>query len=215
MCTFLTLQRCVALLCQTQLEGVSREEKEALRAEVWALTSSSLPLIVRRMDDGTMLPGRCTALEYAFFKKSLMLKSSALREPPLSARQLHLVGLCFGYASGLAAANALLDFVRTRHEADAEAFVLRVLDCMLLASRSLSGVSFFEEQFFACNVQRHVASTHHLVNVAFIASLRIKWTAAATVRMRRERGLLDTTEAIVQMVEKRQQTGARTLRGMA
>ena len=133
-CTFLTLQGCVALLCQTQLEGVSREEKEALRAEVWALTSSSLPLIVRRMDDGTMLPGRCTALEYAFFKKSLMLKSSALREPPLSARQLHLVGLCFGYASGLAAANALLDFVRTRHEADAEAFVLRVLDCMLLAS---------------------------------------------------------------------------------
>ena len=44
------------------------QEWTALRAEAWALLSSSLPFIVRRMDDNTVLPGRGTAVELAFFK---------------------------------------------------------------------------------------------------------------------------------------------------
>ena len=52
------------LLLQSTLEGVTPEERTALRTEGRALVS--LPLIVRRMDDNTMLPGRGTAVELAF-----------------------------------------------------------------------------------------------------------------------------------------------------
>ena len=41
-----------------------------MRTEAWALLSSSLPLIiVRRIDDNTMLPGRGTAVELAFSRR--------------------------------------------------------------------------------------------------------------------------------------------------
>ena len=47
--TFLTLQRASSLRCQLHLEGVTPDERAALDAEAWALASSCLPLIVRRM----------------------------------------------------------------------------------------------------------------------------------------------------------------------
>ena len=64
-CTFLTLQCAASLVNQSLLEGVARDEKIALQG---TLTSSALPLIVRRMDANTMLPGRGTAAELAFYK---------------------------------------------------------------------------------------------------------------------------------------------------
>ena len=67
-CTYLMLKRSHQLYCQARLEGVPQEERTTLLTEAWAILSSSLPLIVRRMDDNTMLPGRGTAVELTFFK---------------------------------------------------------------------------------------------------------------------------------------------------
>ena len=87
-CTFLRLKRVVVVLCQSRLEGVTSAETAALRAEAWALVSSALPLIVRRMDANTMLPGRGTALELAFFKRFLTMQR--IKWATLSTRDLPL-----------------------------------------------------------------------------------------------------------------------------
>ena len=123
-CTYLTLQRAMSLRCQAQLDGVTKQEKAALCAEAWALVSSCLPLIARRMDANTMLPGRGTAVELAFFKRFLATKHSAYDVPPLSTRALQLVGLSLGYATAVLAADLLIGLLFLRRDSEAEAFVL-------------------------------------------------------------------------------------------
>ena len=76
-CTFLTLRRASSLCCQSNLEGVTPQEQAALDAEAWAIASSCLPLLVRRMDNNTMLRGRGTAVELAFFKRFTATKHAA------------------------------------------------------------------------------------------------------------------------------------------
>ena len=122
MCTYLTLQRAVSLRCQSQLEGVTQEEKAALCAEAWALASSCLPLIVRRMDDNTMLPGRGTAVELAFFKRYKATKHATFNWPPPSTRDMQLAGLSLGYATAVLAANVLLSLLFFRHDSEVHAF---------------------------------------------------------------------------------------------
>ena len=84
-CTFLTLQRAASLRGQSQLEGVTPDEKAALRDQAWALAPSCLPLIVCRMDANTMLPGRGTAVELAFFKRFKATSYAISNIPPLSS----------------------------------------------------------------------------------------------------------------------------------
>ena len=110
--------------------------------------SSVVPLILRRMDANTMLPGRGTELELAFYKLFMMMKHAAMRAPPPSTRELQLVGLCFGYSSAVCCADLLLNFAKVRHDASGQAFVLRVIDCMLLAARSMHDVTLFDEDIF-------------------------------------------------------------------
>ena len=107
-CTYLKLQRAASLRLQSQLEGVAEVEKMALCGEAWALASSCLPLIVWRMDGNTMLPGRGTAVELAFFKRYMATMHTAFSLHPLSSPRLQLVGLSLGYATALRAAHRLL-----------------------------------------------------------------------------------------------------------
>ena len=107
-CTYLTLERATTLYLQSQLKGVTDDEKEALWAEAWALASGCLPLIVRRMDANTILPGRGTAVELAFFKRYMATMHTAFSLHPLSSHRLQLVGLSLGYATALRAAHRLL-----------------------------------------------------------------------------------------------------------
>ena len=68
-CTKITIMRSYQLMLQSQLEVVTADEREAISDGVWALVSSSLPLLLRRLDDNTMLPGWGTAVELAFYKR--------------------------------------------------------------------------------------------------------------------------------------------------
>ena len=193
-CTYLILSRASSMGCQVRLEGVTPDEQAALCAEAWALASSCVPLIVRRMDDNTMLPGRGTAVELAFFKRFTTTKHATFDSPPLSTRDLQLVGLCLGYSTAVFAAELLLVMLCVRHNNEAAAFVLRVIDSMLPAARSLAECALGEESTFASTVQQVLSGAFPALNAAFIASLRTKWTAAAMVQMRRKRGLLDVSE---------------------
>ena len=113
--TFLTLQRASSLRCQLFLEGVTPDEILALNAEAWALASSCLPLIIRRMDANTMLPGRGTAVELAFFKWFEETKIATYDAPPMPIRSLQLLGLSLGYATAVLAADVLIGIVLPFH----------------------------------------------------------------------------------------------------
>ena len=199
--TYLTLRRASSLLSQSCLEGVTPAERAALRDEAWALVSSCLPLIVRRMDANTMLPGRGTAVETAFFKRYETTKHAVSDLPPLSTRSLQLAGLSLGYATAVDAADLLFWLLTKRHDVEAQAFVLRVVDCMFPAARSLPEITLPAEFFFVSKVQYVLSGAFPTYDATFIASLRTKWTAAAMVQMRRERNLLDVSERIGKSME--------------
>ena len=200
MCTYLILRRASSLCQQSRLEVVSEDEKAALDDEAWALVSGCLPLLVRRMDDNTMLPGRGTAVELAFFKRFTVTRQTAFGHLLQSSRQLQLVGLSLGYATALLAAGGLLALLCWRRDVEAQSFVLRVVDCMLTAGRSLTGFTLGEEINFADTI-RSAFSGAFPYDAAFVASLRSKWTSAAMVQTRRERGLLDASARVNQTVK--------------
>ena len=147
-CTHLTLWRASSLVSQSCLEGVTPAERAALHNEACALVSSCLPLIVRRMDANTMLPGRGTVVETSFFKRFETTRRATFDLSPLSTRSLQLTGLSLGYASAVDAADLLLWLLPSRNNVEAQAFVLRVVDYMLPAARSLPEITLPAEMFF-------------------------------------------------------------------
>ena len=201
-CAYLTAQRASSLLVQAQLEGVTPNKTVALRAEAWALELSGLPLLFCRMDANTMLPGRGTAVELAFFKRFKATERAEFDDPPLPARSLQLVGLSLGYATAVLAAHLLLKLLSERPNIEAQAFVQRVVDCMLPAARSLADTTLGEEFIFAAIMHNTLSGVWPLYDAAFVASLRSKWTAAAMVQMRRERNLLDASEKVKKVIER-------------
>ena len=159
-CTYLTLQRSNQLCMQSHLEGVLKEERTALRDEAWTLVSSCLPLVVRRMDANTMLPGRGTAAELAFGKRFEATKNATFDAPTMPACGLQLAGLSLGYATAVYAANLLFSFLVYRHDVEAQAFVVRVVDCMLLAARSLPALTHGQETDFASTMQKVISGAY-------------------------------------------------------
>ena len=195
-CTYLTLERASSLHEQSKLEGVTAAERTALLDEAWALLSSSLPLLVRRMDDNTMLPGRGTAVELTFYKWYRQVKRVVNGVTPHPARTLRLSGLSLGYATTAFAACLMLNCasqspgLSANELQNAQAFVLRAVDSMQPAARSL-GDSTLPEEFALAFRLRRTLNGGPLLDPAFITSLRTKWTAAEMVQMRRARRLLD------------------------
>ena len=206
-CTYLTLHRSDSLLRQAHLEGVTSDERTALLAESWALVSSSLPLIVRRMDDNAMLPGRGTAVELAFCKRFRQLTRVVFGWPPHTARELQLEGLTLGYSTAARAARRVLSCIAQTHGLnavevlEAQAFLLRVVDSMQSAALSLADSRLQEEAALSFTLQQAVTLKNAGLDPAFITSLRAKWSSAAMVQMRRARGLLDTTQESKEVIK--------------
>ena len=124
-----TLEQSVSLCNQAHAEA-SRSEQAALRTQAWALASSVLPLLSTRMDDNTLLPGRCTKEEVEFNKRFELAKHKVCNFPPWSARGLQLTGLSVGYVLALYGAHRVLCqlFYGPRPPPAALAFVLRAVD---------------------------------------------------------------------------------------
>ena len=193
-CTFLTLFCAHMLTTEARRVGVARAQMEA---EAWSLITGALPLISKRMDDNTMLPGRGMAVELGFCKKFAATKHAVVELPQLSAANLQLQGLSSGYATACSAACLLLECIVTVPELKAdprlaqayEAFILRVVDNMQPAARSLHNCyTLAEELSLARRVDEVLARSGSFHATSFLASLRSKW--AAMEKMRRVRLLL-------------------------
>ena len=190
---FLALQSSNSLLLQSALPGVTCVENASLLVDAWALASTTLPLIKRRMEDNTMLPGRGTAVETAFFK-TFTTTSCVVFSEQMSSRHLLLAGLSLGYATAVAAVSQALESLRRAYIGlsnveDLKAFVLCVVDCMLPVSRTLKDFVFVEEHAFAYQMNQLERGLHAAMDPAFLAALHHKWTTSEMVAMRRARGL--------------------------
>ena len=146
------------------------------------------------MDDNTVLPGRGTAVETAFFKQYLTTADFVEAKPTPSARYLQLHGLSLGYATAVDAAAQALGLLRRAStlRPDAQvlhAFVLRVMACMLPASRSLTEILLGDELGFAFRMHQIELRAPPAMDPTYLAVLRSKWTTSAMIAMRRARGL--------------------------
>ena len=79
---------------------------------------------------------------------------------------------------------------------EAQAFVLRVVDSMQQAARSLGDYTLPEEASLASIFKDVFTGNWPELDPAFVASLRAKWTAAEMTELRRARGLLITSDMI-------------------
>ena len=132
-----TLEQAASTYGQARAEA-SCIDKAALRAEAWALASSVLPLLSTRMDNNTLLPGRCTTEEVEFFKCFTLAKHAA-SDPPLPARDLQLIGFGVGYAMAMnISVLVLCQIVRDQGPPPAAlALVLRAVDMVRSARTRL------------------------------------------------------------------------------
>ena len=106
-----------------------------------------------------------------------------------------------GYATAVTFAALVLDCIASMPwlNADevqkAQAVVLRVVDSMQPAARSLGVYTLPEEEHFAAYLREVVRrGAYPAMDPAFITSLRTRWTDASMKRMFRARNLLDTKE---------------------
>ena len=65
----LSLCQAAELLVQAAVHGVPADEATALRSGAWVIVSGALPLLLRRMEDDTLLPGRCTKEEAEYCRR--------------------------------------------------------------------------------------------------------------------------------------------------
>ena len=182
----LKLQQASQLQLQLRLDGVP-EDKALANSEAWALSFSALPLILRRMEENTP---RCTTDEVQYFRRLVVSHA-----PAPSARNHVLVGFVVGYATALDAARLMLQRFAVRHiplsaaeRCSAEAFVLRAVDLILPASRSLCGMNPGEEMRLINTINLTLKASQ-LQSDAFVAILRAKWMAPAMVAVRDKRGI--------------------------
>ena len=158
---FAKLKQAVSLRAQAALRGVDAEDASARRADAQALTLGVLPLLSRRLDSQTLLPGRCTAEEracYVVYMEEVLHHANMV----IYTTQMRLFGLGVGYAAACHAATNLLRCceeatLSPSDEKTAHAFILRLLYCMLPASASLGTVTLGEEIRLAsrlCNLFR-------------------------------------------------------------
>ena len=186
------------------------------------MASSILPHLSTRMDDNTLLPGRCSKEEVELYKRFTLGRRDIDNVPPLSARDLQLVGFCIGCAVALLAARQVLfqlfsdprpsptelafvfravDTVRlSRHAACASSLMMLSIQ-MLPASRCLRAMNLGEERVVA-----HTRLSFGIRRFAewcvrtlgrpvdpFINALRERWMAPALVAMRVERHLYNAS----------------------
>ena len=114
---------------------------------------------------------------------------------------MQLMGLSLGYATAEKGAVLLFGSLSECRDVKAQAFVLRVVDIMLPAARSVADITLGEEVNFAGTIQHVISGAFPTFDAAFIASLREKWSTAAMMQMRRERRLLDASEKVEELIE--------------
>ena len=176
-------------------------EREALWRRAWAILVPVHTLLLRRLTDGTLLPGTSKEEETTYHARSQAFAYKAQDKPVPSEAALRGLGVVLGYKSLLdAVSNTLLLLVELQGSAlpreSAHSFVLTALDT-IPRTATLQGKLGSEVALVAIIEQR---MTPQYFEPSFCAAMLCKWRSSAVANVLRARGSLQTGVAANQEI---------------
>ena len=166
-------------------------EQEALYRQSWALLVSAIPILLRRLDANTLLPGTVQEEELDYEAHVQAVVRKAKNEPVLSTTQSAM-----GYDLLICAAFMSLNHLMHPHplwpaaeRRSVELFVLRALDVIPRTAGMRAGLAPRETDIVALIEQR---MNPRFFEPAFCVSVIRKWRSEALTSVLRSRGVLQT-----------------------
>ena len=172
----------------------SGAERAALFRRSWAVLVSVVPLLLRRMEANTLLPGTIKEEELDYYAHAQAAAGMALDEPVLSPAALRAAVTTIGYNTLLDALYRSLDLLRdpnclAAHKKMVESFVLQGLEVIPLTASTSTDLIAGEESLVTI-VEEDVNPRNY--GSAFCASVLRKWRSNAVRSVLQARGVLQT-----------------------
>ena len=180
----------ILLLMQTS--DMRSHERDALLADAWALTSSMLPFLNRRIEQNALLPGQCSKAESSYYLHCVAL-SFHFADAPLPGDKLETLKLSVGFVCALNVAHLALvsmsGAARPEETQAAHAFIMRVM-VLWPSFAEKSHLVLMDERLLACTIERATARKLNVIS----PSLQARWNSPAMVKLRKQRDLFDTSD---------------------
>ena len=171
----------------------SGAEREAFARQSWALLLSTIPILVRRLESNTQLPGtiRERELDYAVHQQAAIFKAKS--DPVLPPTVLRACASVLVYDTLLDAIYRGLDLCpfpwwMAAQKRSVELFVLQGLDVIPRTAGAAFTIAGEEE--FAAMMERYMNLRNYYS--AFCAFVFRKWRSEAVTSVLRARGVLHT-----------------------
>ena len=193
----------------------SGAEQEVFCRQSWNVLLSLTPLLLRRIEANTLLPGtmREEELDYTVYWHGAAMK--AQNQPVLSPSGLRAVASAVGYDTLLLAVYRSLDLLplplwTTAQTRMVESFVLQGLDVIPFTAGIPANWVPTEEDLVAC-IERRLNPQNH--DPAFCAAVLHKWRSNAVSSVLQSRGVLQT--GITNFEQSQAEFAARKLADIA
>ena len=174
--------------------AASGAENEVLRRQSWAVLLSILPLLLRRLEANTLMPGtvREEELDYGTHVKAAGYK--ARHRPVPSLAVLRAGTSTIGYSTLLLAMYRSLDSLilpmgSPVQERMVESFVLQGLE-VIPRTAGVQGNPIIGEDAVVMAIEQHMSPVNY--DPAFCAAVLRKWRSDAVSSVLRARGVLQT-----------------------
>ena len=160
---------------------------------------SVLPLLLRRVESNTVLPGTMKEEELDYYAYEQAAVKKAKNEPVPSPTGLRVLASAMGYNTLLLAMSGSLDLLAlplwpAAQKRMVESFVLQGLDVIPQTAGIPAGWVLFEEDLVLA--AQHL--TPRIYGPAFCAAVLHKWRSNAVSSVLRARGVLQTGVAAYQ-----------------
>ena len=173
----------------------SGAEREAYARQSWALLISAIPILLRRLDSNTLLPGtiREEELDYEAYMQAAVKK--AKRKPVPPPAELRSLASTLGYDTLLLAMFKGLDLLpcpwwSAAQKMSVESFVLQGLDTVPRTTGIPAGLIEGENGLVA--LIEHEGMSPRLYGPVFCAAVLRKWRSEAVSSVLRARGALQS-----------------------
>ena len=171
-------------------------EQEALLRRSWALLVLVIPILLRRLDANTLLPGTLREEEMDYAARTQAVARKVKNEPVLQPVFQRETSSTFGYNLLLCAALMSLKHLMHPHPSwpaaerrSVESFVLGALDVISRTAGMPACMALYEA--YVVSLLEQYMNTHYF-EPAFCASVLCKWRSEAVSSVLRARGVLQT-----------------------
>ena len=184
-------------------EGASRSEEDRLDRCAWAVLLSVLPLLLRRIEADTLLPGTIREEEMDYFVHHQAALCKAKNKPVPSPAQLRAASPLFGYITLLSALCRSLELLPmllwpVTQRRMVESFVLQGLDIIPRTAGIPEKVMAGEARLVATVEKKLNTRNLGYLEPTFCVAFLRKWRSNAVSSVLRARGVLQAGIAVSQ-----------------